>query len=53
MSIDWDTVAKSFDLYFAKLGKEGTCIEIDGVVHVFAYDDMKFENEDNWGDENE
>lgn len=41
-TIDWVKVGKSFDKYFAKLGTEGCCLELDdNSIFVFNYEDMK------------
>ena len=55
--IDWIKVSKSFDKYFARLNKVGCCVifeesEVIDEIFVFEYKDMKFPNEDNWGDIN-
>lgn len=41
MSINWDTVEKSFDKYFSKLGKEGCCIKINKEYVVVAEDEIR------------
>ena len=51
MSIDWVKVNDSFGKYFARIGMEGCYVEFDDVIFVFSYEDIKFENEDRWGDD--
>ena len=47
--INWDIVNGSFTKYFKRIGEEGCHVVFgDGEVFVFRYEDMKFENEDNW-----
>ena len=53
---DWDKVGESLDLYFERKDLPDQC----GIgwgdkeeLYVFEYSDMKFENEDQWGDDEE
>ena len=48
--IDWAKVNNSFSAYFANLGEKEQChVVFDGnEIYVFTFEDIKFENEDNW-----
>ena len=45
---DWDALGKSVDIYFKRLGTEGTVIEVNGETFFVDFNNMKFPNEDNW-----
>lgn len=50
--IDWGVVKGSFEKYFERLGQEGCFLVLDDVeIFIFVYENMKFENEDNWGED--
>ena len=53
-SINWEAVNASFTKYFERIGEEGCHVIFPGgEVFVFSFEDMKFPNEDNWGDDEE
>ena len=54
--INWDTVSKSADLYFLRENLRDQCAIVfveREELYVFRFEDMKFENEDNWEVERE
>ena len=52
-SINWHAVNASFTKYFERIGEEGCHVVWEHELFVFSYEDMKFENEDGWGDDEE
>ena len=46
---DWDVINESFRPFFR--GEESCYVVIDTAVVIFQEKDLKFPNEDNWGDD--